>query len=143
MDALRTAKDFPYIHDMQSCTEEQAQGPIRVVDIQRPKYNSQDDLKAAIAQQPVVVMVDSAEDAFKYYSDGIISDGCKTITDEFLLAVGYGKDQETGTEYYLVKNNYGEDWGEKGYARIAMNGDGPGVCGIQTNPMYPETKPTA
>ena len=140
MDALRTAEDFPYIHDQQSCTEEASQGPISVIDIQRPKLNSQDDLKAAIAQQPVVVMVDSSEDAFKFYSDGIITDGCNTVTDEFLLAVGYGKDEETDTEYYLVKNNYGEDWGEKGYARIAMSGDGPGVCGIQTNTMYPETK---
>jgi hypothetical protein len=75
-------------------------------------------------------MVDSAEDAFKMYSDGIISDGCGNKTDEFLLAVGYGKDDKSGQEYYLVKNNYGLDWGEDGYARIAMNGDGVGVCGI-------------
>lgn len=52
-------------------------------------------MKAAIAQQPVIVMVDSAEDAFKFYSDGIITDGCGDKTDEFLLAVGYGKDADS------------------------------------------------
>lgn len=130
MDAIRTAADFPYAHDQNSCTEEAKQGPISVVEIMRVNFNKQEDLKGAIAQQPVVVMVDSAEDAFKFYSDGIITDKCGTATDEFLLAVGYGKDATTGQEYYLVKNNFGEDWGESGYARIGMNGDGPGVCGI-------------
>jgi hypothetical protein len=85
-------------------------------------------------------MVDSANDAFKFYSDGIISSGCGDSSDEFLLAVGYGKDDETGKDYFLVKNNYGLDWGEDGYARIAMNGDGKGICGIQTNTMFPDTK---
>jgi len=88
-------------------------------------------------------MVDSAEDAFKFYSDGIITDGCGDTTDEFLLAVGYGKDADSDQEYFLVKNNYGEDWGEKGFARIGMNGDGKGNCGILSNPMFPDTKPSA
>jgi len=66
------------------------------------------------------------------HAEGIISekDGCGTRTDEPQLAVGYGKDEKTGMEYYLVKNNWGENWGEKGYARIQINGDGAGVCGI-------------
>jgi len=100
--------------------------------------NSEADLKGAVAQQPIVVIIDSAEDAFKYYTGGIISDAkaCGTATDEPLLLVGYGKDKETGMDYWLVKNNMGTDWGEEGYARIAMNGDGAGVCGIQTNPYY-------
>ena len=55
-------------------------------------------------------------------------------TDEPLLAVGYGK--ENSTEYYLLKHNLGTNWGEEGYVRIAINGDGPGVCGIQTNPYF-------
>ena len=104
--------------------------------------NKVDSLKAAVAQQPVVVLVDSSSDAFKYYKGGIISDAkaCGTMTDEPLLVVGYGKDEDAGMEYWLVKNNYGTDWGEDGYLRVAINGDGPGVCGIQTSCYFAVTK---
>jgi cathepsin L len=97
-------------------------------------------LKGAIATQPIVVNVDSGQDVFKMYHGGIISDvkACGNLTDEPLLAVGYGKDEKTGAEYYLVKNNFGTDWGEDGYVRIGIV-DGAGVCGIQTNPYYAET----
>lgn len=33
-----------------------------------------------------------------------------------MLIVGYGKEGEE--EYYLVKNNWGETWGYKGYAKV-------------------------
>lgn len=88
------------------------------------------------------MQVDSGEDAYKYYKGGVISNAtaCGTKTDEPLLAVGYGLDADTGLEYYLMKNNYGTDWGEDGYLKVAINGDGPGVCGVQTNSYYAVTK---
>ena len=75
--------------------------------------------------------VKSKNYAFEHYSFGIITDDntCGTDLDHAVLAVGYGVDN--GQPYYLVKNSWGEDWGEDGYFRIGMNGDGPGVCGIQ------------
>jgi hypothetical protein len=96
----------------------------------------------AIARQPIVVMVDASEDAFKFYHGGVITKGCGTAAEEFLLAVGYGADKD-GTPYYLAKHNLGSDWGEDGFVRIANNDPtGMGVCSIQSNPMYPDTKAT-
>lgn len=62
---------------------------------------------------------------------------CGTDLDHGVLAVGYG--EENGVEYWLVKNSWGSSWGEKGYIKLAINGDGAGTCGILSQPVWPET----
>ena len=47
-------------------------------------------------------------------------------TDHAVLAVGYGTDYSTGQDYWLVKNSWGDNWGENGFIRIKM-----GTCGIE------------
>jgi KDEL-tailed cysteine endopeptidase len=93
---------------------------------------------AAIAQQPVSVTVEAGAYPFMHYIKGIITDTtCGTRLDHAVTAVGYGT--ENGQAYYLVKNSWGADWGEQGYVRIGMNGDGAGICGIQLLTLYPTT----
>lgn len=54
--------------------------------------------------------------------------------DHAALAVGYSRSTLKG-EYWIVKNSWGVDWGEKGYIRIAKNHDN--MCGIATVASYP------
>ena len=83
---------------------------------------------------------------FRSYAGGIISSATQcqqvsrkgsTVTYQLkpnhaVLVVGYGK--EDGQDYFIVKNSFGERWGEKGYARIAASPDN--VCGILTTIYY-------
>ncbi|KAI8422234.1 hypothetical protein MSG28_006128 [Choristoneura fumiferana] len=42
-----------------------------------------------------------------------------------VVIIGYGK--ENGQKFWIVKNSYGKQWGEKGYLRLDMKDN---VCGI-------------
>lgn len=58
-----------------------------------------------------------------------------------VLIVGYGKQPQTGKQYFIIQNYFGTDWGIDGYARVSahpnLKKDGTldkrrpfGTCGI-------------
>jgi len=92
-------------------------------------------LETAVAHQPVSIAVDSNE--WTYYSGGIISRNCGTELNHAVLVVGYGTEDDQ--DYWLVKNSWGSDWGEKGYIRIHKTTENErGLCGVCMNPSYPK-----
>ncbi|KAM5561241.1 ervatamin-B-like [Rosa sericea] len=99
--------------------------------------NSENDLLKAVAKQPVSVAIDADGDEFRAYASGVFSGNCGTNLTHAVTIVGYGTAEE-GTNYWLVKNSWGENWGEKGYMRILRNAGPPeGLCGIAMYPSYP------
>ncbi|CAA7037457.1 unnamed protein product [Microthlaspi erraticum] len=70
------------------------------------------------------------------HQPGIFYGPCGTSLDHAVVIVGYGHDG--GNDYWIVKNSWGTEWGEAGYARMARNiGDAPGLCGITKLASYP------
>eukprot|EP00210_Caulerpa_lentillifera_P004029 g3844.t1 len=91
-------------------------------------------LVQALSRQPVSVAVHADHKAFAFYGGGIFDAPCAHELNHGMLAVGY--DLERG--YFIVKNSWGEHWGEDGYIRLAMLGeDSPGQCGVAMSASYP------
>uniref|UniRef100_A0A6G1SDA4 Cathepsin L n=1 Tax=Aceria tosichella TaxID=561515 RepID=A0A6G1SDA4_9ACAR len=87
--------------------------------------NDHDVIRATVAKYGPVAIALEANESFRAYSSGIFDDPkCGTALDHAVLIVGYGKCPKHG-DYYIVKNSWGENWGERGYIRIK-----PGVCGV-------------
>lgn len=64
---------------------------------------------------------------FEAYSGGVFNDttGCKGIDHEISIA-GWGVTQD-GTKYWLLRNSWGEYWGEDGWARVIRGVDNLGI----------------
>ena len=56
-----------------------------------------------------------------------------------MIAVGYGHDETTGLDYYMIRNSWGASWGDHGYVKLARQGDGYGVCGVQEISVFAMT----
>jgi cathepsin F len=82
---------------------------------------------------PITVSMNA--NLLQYYKTGIISATnaqCPpTIINHSVTLVGYGT-STSGYPFWIVKNSWGENWGEKGYFRILR---GQGTCGINTSPV--------
>ncbi|XP_074646458.1 procathepsin L-like [Tubulanus polymorphus] len=89
-------------------------------------------LKAAVKIGPVAASIDASHPSFSTYRKGIYyesrcGNGLKHLTQSVLI-VGYGN--ESGADYWLIKNSYGTFWGLEGYMKIARNRNNQ--CGIAT-----------
>ncbi|KAI7836852.1 hypothetical protein COHA_009305 [Chlorella ohadii] len=103
--------------------------------------NDADSLHKALAHQPVAVAV-CASPAMQFYSSGVIGDDqCCQDLNHGVLAVGY--DNSGDHPHYIVKNSWGDSWGEQGYFRLsAKSKDDRGACGVLTTASYPTKKGT-
>jgi C1A family cysteine protease len=129
--------DYPYQGNVQTC-QLQGQIPVaaQITSFADVTANDEQQLLQVVAQQPVSASIAVAPE-FHQYSEGVYSGTCGTRLNHAITIIGYGISEE-GMKYWLIKNSWGESWGENGYMKMLReSSEFGGHCGIAMQAVYP------
>jgi len=137
---LAQEKDYPYISiygEDNSCYQLTKSGneTVRITSYEVFPKGDETYLTSRLIYGPIAVGVTVPPYMTRFYKSGILH--CVSNRDEDIrhavLLVGYG--EENGQEYYILKNSWGNSWGENGYFRILRNKDN--ACAIASMASVP------
>ena len=134
---IASRDDYPYSAVQGSCKAANYDGIFLVKNYKSLASGDVDAHIAALQNQPLSIAIASSSSVFMQYKSGIISSSaCGTSLNHAVNLIGYGS--EDGKDFWIVRNSWGTNWGEKGYFRVARSDkDGPGVCGLLKMSSYP------
>ncbi|KAK9278661.1 hypothetical protein L1049_028234 [Liquidambar formosana] len=135
---ITTETNYPYKAEDGTCDDSKLNAPVVAIDgHETVPANDENALLKAAANQPIAVAIDAGGSDFQFYSEGVFTGDCGTELDHGVAIVGYGTTLD-GTKYWIVKNSWGPEWGEKGYIRMQRGISAKeGLCGIAMEASYP------
>lgn len=144
---LETEKAYPYVSGETGeanpkCLFKKSKAKVRVTSVKDiPQFDADALMHAVAFEGPVSVAINAGLPSFPSYHSGIYSDkdcsGDMESLNHGVLLVGYGT--EKGKPYWLIKNSWGELWGDKGYIKILRTSDN--MCGVASIPSFPTVEP--
>ncbi|MQM02135.1 hypothetical protein Taro_034899, partial [Colocasia esculenta] len=138
---IDTEANYPYTAQQGVCKADRLYDKLKdqVVTIDGYAYAPRNDewaLSWLVSSQPVGACVDAHRRDFQFYEGGIYKAACTTNSNHAVTIVGY--DSEADEDYWIIKNSYGDRWGEGGFMKLLRNiSDRRGKCGIAIWPIYP------
>eukprot|EP00401_Gymnodinium_catenatum_P018179 CAMPEP_0117485374 /NCGR_PEP_ID=MMETSP0784-20121206/14936_1 /TAXON_ID=39447 /ORGANISM="" /LENGTH=283 /DNA_ID=CAMNT_0005279967 /DNA_START=241 /DNA_END=1089 /DNA_ORIENTATION=- len=118
------------------CSMPRSESPVATIDgyVKLPTNNYTALMNAVATVGPVAISVDAS--TWHNYESGIYN-GCNQENpdiDHGVVLMGYGTDEVTGENYWLIRNSWSPGYGEKGYIRIARGDFEEDNCGMDVTP---------
>ncbi|XP_062136111.1 procathepsin L-like [Drosophila sulfurigaster albostrigata] len=131
---INTASSYPYEGRDNTCRYNKNNIGSKISAVIQIARGNEAALASAVANKgPISVCLNAA--LFQYYKSGVLNNpSCSHSVDHSLVVIGYGTDS-VGGDYWLVRNSWGENWGENGYIRMARNRNNQ--CAIASYAIYP------
>eukprot|EP01120_Amphizonella_sp_Union-15-10_P006748 TRINITY_DN220_c0_g1_i2.p1 TRINITY_DN220_c0_g1~~TRINITY_DN220_c0_g1_i2.p1 ORF type:complete len:338 (-),score=64.17 TRINITY_DN220_c0_g1_i2:103-1065(-) len=96
---------------------------------------SENALQEFVYSAPTSVAIDASHSSFQFYRSGVYYESACSSSrlDHGVLVIGWGVDR---TDYWLVKNSWGTDWGMNGYIQMSRNrGNNCGIATMASRPI--------
>ncbi|XP_062199133.1 ervatamin-B-like [Phragmites australis] len=137
---ITTRDDYPYTGETGTCDRSKlSHNAVTIAGFRRVATRSEASLANAVAGQPVAVSIEAGGDNFQHYKKGVYNGPCGTKLNHGVTVVGYGQEPAGAGRYWIVKNSWGDGWGDHGYIKMRKDvaGKPEGLCGIAIRPSYP------
>jgi cathepsin L len=133
---IDTESSYPYTAEDGTCSYSASNSGATLKSYVNVNQGDENDLQAKTYTGPTSVAIDASQSSFQFYSSGVYyePDCSSTQLDHGVLSIGWGAD--SGTDYWLVKNSWGTDWGQAGYIWMSRNKNNN--CGIATMATLPK-----
>jgi len=133
-NGLCSEDDYPYYGRDSSCKSSSCKSVVTCRGYSDVRSGDEASLMKAATIGPVSVAIEADQMVFQFYQGGVFDDpSCGTNLDHGVTLVGYGTD---GADYWIVKNSWGNGWGESGYIRMVRDKN---QCGIALAASYPSS----
>eukprot|EP00128_Syssomonas_multiformis_P008643 Colp12_sorted_trinity150504_noHs@32366 len=135
-NGLVSYESYPYQAVQLECRAQPSAVAAKISSFGDVESGSEEALKRALVKYgPIAVAIDSSTLGFSLYSKGVFYDEKCSATElnHGVVLVGYGT-TEKGEDYWIIKNSWGESWGNQGYMLMARNRGNN--CGIATAAVF-------
>jgi len=134
-NGVDTEASYPYTAEDGTCSFNAANVGATLKSFTNVNQGDENDLQVKVAQGPTSVAIDASQNSFQFYSGGVYYEPACSSTqlDHGVLAIGWGTD--SGSQFWLVKNSWGTDWGMQGFIEMSRNRNNN--CGIATMATLP------
>lgn len=135
---LQLNSSYPYVAADTKCAYNQSEVVVRISGT-ISALRTPDGLKTALMNGPASISLHAGTDSFRQYKSGVYNDtSCPTDVNHAVQTVGWGHDDQSGLDYFIMRNSWGTTWGDQGYMKIAVANTELGICGMLYRvPMQP------